>query len=183
MNKENKKMAQERRTAERKKKQRVTVAKNVAIVLIVVAFFASMIIFGALESKREKANSSVSQDSSTTQSQDVDEDSSDSTSNLDTDTSREVKDGDTVAIHYAGSVDGIAFQGGTGDHDLVIGSHTFIDDFEEQLIGHKIGETVDVHVTFPEGYNGTYTDKDGNEQSLSNVEALFEVDIKGIYNN
>lgn len=182
MNKENKKMAQERRAAERARKKRLAVTRNVAIVLIVVAFFAGMIIFGALESKREKADSNAGQDSSTSQSQDVSEDSSDSDTTLDTDTDREVKDGDTVAVHYAGSVDGIAFDGGTGDYDLVIGSHTFIDDFEEQLIGHKIGETVEVKATFPDGYSATYQDAEGNSHSLSGVEATFEVDIKGIYN-
>ena len=55
---------------------------------------------------------------------------------------------------------------------LVIGSHSYIDDFEEQLIGHKVGEEVDVLVTFPEDYG---------KEDLNGKEALFKVVINGIY--
>ena len=63
-----------------------------------------------------------------------------------------VADGDTVGIHYVGTLDGVAFEGGTGDYDLTIGSNTFIDGFESGLIGVKVGETVDLNLTFPENY-------------------------------
>ena len=64
-----------------------------------------------------------------------------------------VADGDTVGIHYVGTLDGVAFAGGTGDRDLTIGSKTFIDGFESGLIGAKVGETVDLNLTFPEDYH------------------------------
>ena len=65
-----------------------------------------------------------------------------------------VKDGDTVNIDYTGTIDGKQFSGGTAtDQSLEIGSHSFIDNFEEQIIGHKPGETFDVKVTFPKDYS------------------------------
>lgn len=64
-----------------------------------------------------------------------------------------VAEGDIANIDYEGKLDGEAFDGGTSkDYDLEIGSHTFIDGFEEGLIGVKIGETVDLPLTFPEQY-------------------------------
>ncbi|MCH1981010.1 trigger factor [Ruminococcus sp. OA3] len=66
---------------------------------------------------------------------------------------RAVENGDTVKLDFEGFVDGEAFAGGKGDdYPLVIGSNSFIPGFEEQLIGVKIGEPVDVNVTFPEEY-------------------------------
>lgn len=85
---------------------------------------------------------------------------------------RPVMDKDIVNIDYAGSIDGVAFDGGTAEgQPLEIGSHSFIDNFEEQLIGHSIGEEVDVHVTFPEEYHA---------EDLAGKPALFKVKINGI---
>ncbi len=93
---------------------------------------------------------------------------------LDTETTAAVVDGDTVSIDYAGSVDGVAFDGGTAeDADLEIGSGTFIDNFEEQIIGHVIGDNFDVNVTFPEPYE--------NNPDLAGQPAVFNVTLKGIY--
>ena len=87
-------------------------------------------------------------------------------------TDRAVKKDDIVKIDFDGYVDDKAFAGGKGeDYDLVIGSHSFIDDFQDQLIGKNIGDDVDVNVTFPEEYH---------EQSLAGKPALFKVKIKGI---
>lgn len=67
---------------------------------------------------------------------------------------REIKDGDVANINFSGSVDGVKFDGGTSeDYDLGIGSHSFIEGFEEQLIGLKAGEDKDVNVTFPTEYH------------------------------
>ena len=67
---------------------------------------------------------------------------------------RPVADGDIVTIDYEGFVDGTAFAGGKGtDYDLTIGSHSFIDTFEEQLVGKNAGEETEVNVTFPEQYH------------------------------
>ncbi len=67
---------------------------------------------------------------------------------------RAVAMGDTAVIDYEGFVDGVAFEGGKGEaHPLVIGSHSFIEGFEDQLIGKNVGEECDVNVTFPEQYH------------------------------
>ena len=85
---------------------------------------------------------------------------------------RGIKKDDTAIIDFVGSVDGVEFQGGTGkDYPLVIGSHSFIDNFEDQLVGKKVGEEVDVNVTFPEEYHA---------EELKGKEALFKVTIKEI---
>lgn len=65
-----------------------------------------------------------------------------------------VANGDTANIDYTGKKDGVAFDGGTAaGYDLKIGSNSFIDGFETGLIGKKIGDTVDLNLTFPENYN------------------------------
>lgn len=85
---------------------------------------------------------------------------------------KDVQDGDVVNIDYVGSIDGEKFDGGSAEDTLLtIGSNTFIDDFEEQLIGHTVGETVDVNVTFPENYSST---------DLAGKDALFVVTINKI---
>lgn len=87
---------------------------------------------------------------------------------------RGIKKDDTAVIDFEGFVDGEAFAGGKGeDYPLVIGSHSFIDDFEDQLIGKKVGDKVEVNVSFPEEYH---------EASLKGKPALFKVTIKEIKN-
>ena len=93
----------------------------------------------------------------------------------DTDSSLEVKDGDTVNIDYVGKIDDVAFDGGSTDGngtDLVIGSGSYIDNFEEQLIGAHPGDEVEVKVTFPDDYQAT---------DLAGKEAVFDVTVNGIY--
>ena len=85
---------------------------------------------------------------------------------------RPVADGDITTIDFEGFVDGVAFEGGKGtDYALTIGSHSFIDTFEEQLIGKNIGDEVEVNVTFPEEYHA---------EELKGKPALFKVVIKEI---
>lgn len=85
---------------------------------------------------------------------------------------RAIENGDIALIDYSGSVDGEKFEGGTAENQtLVIGSGSFIDNFEEQLIGKNIGEEVEVHVTFPEEYHAP---------ELAGKPAVFEVKINGI---
>ena len=87
-------------------------------------------------------------------------------------TDRAAQSGDTVNIDYSGAVDGVAFTGGTATgYDLTLGSHAFIDGFEDQIIGHNIGDTFDVTVTFPEGY-GDSTDAEGNTITLQGGESI-----------
>ena len=92
-----------------------------------------------------------------------------------TDSSLTVKDGDQVNIDYVGYIDGKAFDGGDTQGqgtDLTIGSGSYIDDFEDQLIGAHPGDKVEVKVTFPENY--------GNDE-LNGKEATFKVTVNGIY--
>lgn len=87
---------------------------------------------------------------------------------------RAAADGDTVNIDYVGRIDGVAFDGGDtkgSGADLTLGSGTYIDDFEDQIVGHTPGETFDVTVTFPEDY--------GNED-LNGKEAVFETTLNYI---
>lgn len=85
---------------------------------------------------------------------------------------RPVADKDTAIIDFEGFVDGVAFEGGKGEnHPLVIGSHSFIDNFEEQLIGAEIGSEVEVNVTFPEEYQA---------EELAGKAAMFKVTVKEI---
>ncbi|WP_036610582.1 trigger factor [Oribacterium sp. P6A1] len=86
------------------------------------------------------------------------------------DVDRAIKKNDIATIDFVGSVDGKEFEGGKGeDYPLTIGSGTFIPGFEDQLIGHKAGETVDVNVTFPEEYGA---------KDLAGKAALFKTTIK-----
>ena len=85
---------------------------------------------------------------------------------------RAIKNGDTANIDYEGFCDGEAFAGGKGEgHALEIGSHSFIDTFEDQLVGHKAGEEVEVNVTFPEQYHAP---------ELAGKPALFKVKINEV---
>ncbi|MBQ4424881.1 MAG: trigger factor [Lachnospiraceae bacterium] len=85
---------------------------------------------------------------------------------------RPVQEGDTVNLNYAGSVDGVPFEGGTADEqELTIGSGQFIPGFEEQMIGMNIGEEKDLHVTFPEQYHA---------KELAGKEAVFHVKVNAI---
>ena len=85
---------------------------------------------------------------------------------------RAVQDGDITTIDFEGFVDGEPFEGGKGeDYPLTIGSHSFIDNFEEQLIGKNIGEETEVNVTFPEQYQA---------EELQGKPATFKVTIKEI---
>ena len=83
-----------------------------------------------------------------------------------------IKEGDTANINYVGMLDGEEFDGGSAEgYDLSIGSGTFIDGFEDGLIGKKVGETVTLDLTFPEDY--------GNEE-LNGKAVVFTVDINSV---
>lgn len=85
---------------------------------------------------------------------------------------RAVEEGDTVNIDFKGSLDGEYFDGGTAEsQDLKVGSNTFIPGFEEQLIGHEIGEEFDINVKFPEDYH---------QKDLAEKDAKFEIKINSI---
>ena len=92
---------------------------------------------------------------------------------LSTDEQLEIVDGDEVNIDFVGTVDGVEFEGGNSGgegYDLTIGSGSFVDDFEQQLIGYKPGDEVTVEVTFPEDYS----------EELAGKDASFAVTVNGI---
>ncbi len=85
---------------------------------------------------------------------------------------RAVENGDETVIDFDGYIDGVRFDGGKGEeYTLVIGSNTFIAGFEEQILGHNIGDEFDVNVTFPENYN---------VKALANKPATFKVKLKDV---
>ena len=94
---------------------------------------------------------------------------------LSSETTALIKDGDKINLDYVGTIDGVEFDGGNTNgegSDLTIGSGTFIDDFEQQLIGYGVGDNVTVSVTFPEDYSS---------EELQGKDAIFECTINGIY--
>ena len=85
---------------------------------------------------------------------------------------RPVQDKDMVNIDFEGTVDGVPFEGGKAEkYDLTIGSHSFIEGFEDQIIGMKIGEEKDINVTFPKEYF---------EKNLAGKPAVFHVKLNSI---
>ena len=93
---------------------------------------------------------------------------------LNTDKKLEVKSGDEVSIDYVGTMDGEEFEGGSAeDYTLTIGSGSFIEGFEDQLIGAHPGDQVTVNVTFPDPYE--------NNPDYAGKDASFAVTVKGIY--
>ncbi|MBP5530112.1 MAG: FKBP-type peptidyl-prolyl cis-trans isomerase [Lachnospiraceae bacterium] len=91
-----------------------------------------------------------------------------------TDTSIKIKEGDTINLDYVGSIDGVEFQGGsTGGMgtSLTIGSHAYIDGFEDAIIGHNVGENFDINVTFPENYG---------KEELNGKDAVFNITVNSV---
>ncbi len=198
MKKENKKLAQERRAQERKKAQKkAAVVKQlkfwvplVATVVVVAVLVWAIATSGSSSSSSDDsstttestATDSSTTDSSTTESSATDSSDTDSTTTedstattLDTTEGLEAKDGDTVNIDYTGYLDGEAFDGGSTNGagaDLELGSDTYIDGFEDGIVGHKVGETFDLNLTFPENY--------GNSD-LAGKDVVFTVTLNGIY--
>lgn len=85
---------------------------------------------------------------------------------------RPAKMEDIVKIAYLGTIDGVPFEGGEAEnYDLTLGSHSFIDTFEDQIAGHKVGDKFDVNVTFPKEYHA---------ENLAGKPAVFSVELKDI---
>lgn len=169
MKKENKELARKQRAEKRRKEEWMKKGKRAVMIGIPVILVLILIIWAAAASQESKGGDSGSV-SDTEQTADYEMQPL-----YNTDTSLVVQDKDTVNIDYIGDMDGVEFVGGNTNGNgasLTIGSGAYIDDFEEQLIGHSVGETVDVNVTFPENY--------GNEE-LNGKEAHFSVTINGIY--
>ncbi len=185
--KENKKRAQERRAMERAKAERDARLKKLCIGVLAVAVVAALIILpGTLGTTTEEDSSEetteeagLPQEGDTTEDAAAEETSAEEAPQapaLDTTVGREVQEGDTVNIDYTGYKDGEAFEGGSTNGagaDLAIGSGTYIDGFESGLVGKKVGDTVDLNLTFPEDYGA---------EDLAGADVVFTVTINGIYN-
>ncbi len=175
-------MAQQRRAEERRKKEFRKKLSKILVIgvpsLAVLALVIVLIVDGVTNNSGENQSNSTDTEASSgtdSTSDSYDTDSQDSGSSYSTDSSLTVEDGDTVNIDYVGSIDGVEFDGGNTQGmgtDLVIGSGSYIDDFEDQLIGAHPGDQVDVYVTFPEDYG---------VEELNGKEALFQVTVNGIY--
>lgn len=174
MKKGNRKLAQEKRAQERQKQEQQAKIRKYCMIGLPIA--AALLVIYLIAANPFESNGTTDDSASTSS----DYTSDDTTTNdmditLQTDSSLTVKDGDTVNIDYVGTVDGVEFDGGNTQGygaDLTIGSGTYIDDFEEQLVGAHPGDTVDVVVTFPENYG---------VDELNGKEAVFVTTINGIY--
>lgn len=157
MKKENRKIAQQRRAQERRRKERIRKLKKfltIAVPCLAAILLIAAIALSSRSSGDDSSSGTTAEDTSGTDTADTSSDETGSTS-YSTDTSLTVESGDTVNIDYVGTVDGVEFEGGSTDGagtDLVIGSGSYIDGFEDQLIGAHPGDTVEVNVTFPEDY-------------------------------
>lgn len=83
----------------------------------------------------------------------------------------DIVEGDVCTIDYVGTLDGVAFEGGTGSYDLTIGSGSFIDGFEDGLIGHQVGDNVKLNLSFPEDYSA---------EELAGQDVVFDVTINAV---
>ena len=178
MKKENKKLAQELKAKKRARDKKIKTLKNVAMfgtpILLGAAFIGLLVYVGVNENDKKGnttgSNTQINNEISTEPTTTV------PTPILNKEEGLEVTDGVTVNIDYTGYIDGEKFEGGStegyGPQDLTIGSNSYIDGFEDGLIGHKVGETVELNLRFPDEYhNENYAGKD----------VVFEVTINGIY--
>ena len=179
MKKENRKLAQERRAAERAAKERNAKLKFWVPALLILAAVIALV-FMIIKTSGDGAETAAASSSVSAASQ-ADETAASSAAQevaapvLNTEEGTVAKDGDTVNIDFVGTIDGVEFEGGNTNgqgSDLTLGSHRFIDNFEEQIVGHAVGETFDVVVTFPEDYHAT---------ELAGKEAVFATTLNGIY--
>ena len=191
MKKENKKLAQQIRAKEREAAARKAKLKKIipatvigaAAVVLVVGIIVTAGNGGSASADTE-ALQTVSSTSIVSTSQEAVSASSEPKSDIETPSESGVlqankdlvvKEGDLVDIDYVGKIDGVAFDGGDtkgAGARLRIGSGQYIPGFEDQIIGHKPGETFDVVVTFPEDYGAA---------ELAGKEAVFTTTLNGIY--
>ena len=172
MKKENKKAAQLKRAKERERKEKLDQITKYLIVIIPAAVLLAVFIFIILamfgSKKNEEPMESQVETGALSEAMDDDERVSEAEKRT------VVENGDTIDLDYTGYLDGEPFDRGSTNGQgttLKIGSGTYIPGFEEGCIGHEIGETFDLTVTFPDNY--------GNA-SLAGKEAVFTITINDI---
>ena len=189
MNKQNKLAAQQERAAKRAKAEKKTKAAYIfkfwaPIVIVIVV--AVVLVWAVITSGDTSSSSSDDTDvittestesSTVTETSDTEEASETETESatLNTDTSLVAESGQTVNIDFTGYIDGEVFDGGSTDgagYDLELGSGSFIDGFEDGIVGHNVGDSFTLDLQFPDDYwSSDYAGKD----------VTFEVTLNGIY--
>ena len=191
MKKENKKLAQEMRAKQRAKDAQRAKVKSMAkiwapivgavLVLIVVIVAVATSGGGTGAPAADNAgsgnttveNDAEPEDASADDNQEpVSADGEDPA--LDTTEGVVIQNGDHINLDYVGTIDGVEFEGGNTmgmGTDLLIGSGSYIDGFEEGIIGHAVGETFDLNLTFPENYH----------EELAGKDVVFRTTVNGIY--
>lgn len=176
-------MAQQRRAEARareaRKKKALKIAGIAIVAAVVLSIFGAVFVSAVKNAKQALAENAEATETTETTISAADKDAADSASDsssgpvLDTETGLVAENGDTVNIAFTGYLDGEAFDGGSSDsYDLELGSGTFIDGFEEGVMGHAIGDTFDLNLTFPDNY--------GNSD-LAGKDVVFTVTLNGIY--
>ncbi len=193
MNKENKQKAKEERAQQRRKQEQQSQMRRALenwgpVVLIAVAVILLLALIISPGSREESPDESYDVTDGTepqfdlvdengnplevTDWTEIDEDEPEEEWDLDTAEGTVIADGDMVNISYEGRLDGELFEGGSAeDEDVEIGAGEYVDGFEEGIVGHAVGETFDMPVTFPDWY--------GDE--LGGKDVVFTVTINGIY--
>ncbi len=182
MKKENKELARKKRAAEREKAaKRASIKQNLKIWIPIVLAGAAVVITIALiatsgnNDSKNDAKDTDANDFDTEFSSDAQDGADDNQPVLNNTPGTIVSDGDTVNIDYTGYIDGEEFSGGsTGGFgtDLEIGSGSYIEGFEEGIIGHAVGETFDLNLSFPDDYWG---------EEFAGKDVVFNTTINGIY--
>lgn len=184
MKKENKRQAQARRAQERQKQEKKNRANEILqnwgpVVLIAVVVIVLLIAIitsggsgeGIVEDDSELGFDLVDENGNPLEISDWTEIGETDLEGLNTTEGTVVSEGDTVNIDYIGYHNDVAFEGGEAyGEELTLGSGGYVDGFEEGIIGHAVGETFDMPITFPEGYGG----------DLSGEDVVFTVTINGI---
>lgn len=159
MKKENKKLAQQKRAKQKRQQKIKSIIEKVCQIAIPSILFVALVGFILWDPFAKQPAGQTPQE----------------TTVIVRDSAFVVKDGDTINIDYVGYIDGKEFENGNTKGqgtNLTIGSKSYIDDFEEQLIGAHVQDVVDVEVTFPEDYHN---------EDLKGKEALFKVTVNGVY--
>lgn len=179
MKKENRKAAQERRAKQRAAEARKKKIIHVLVPTIIIAACAVLVI-GIVYSAKQADSDVKTSDSAYDSTGSVTAYSAANASVSTASTSESVVSesaqtaemGDTVVIDYVGKIDGEAFDGGTAENQtLTLGSGTYIDGFEDQIVGHQVGETFDINVTFPDDYGAS---------DLAGKDAVFTITLDAI---
>lgn len=147
-----------------------------AVVVVVIVLIWAVATSGGSSSKGTDGTEAASQATESQASETQSSDSQTEAATLNTEADTVAENGDKVNIDYTGYMDGEKFKGGSTEGqgtDLVLGSGSYIDGFEEGVVGHKVGETFDLNLKFPDDYKAN--------TELAGKDVTFEVTLNGVY--